>query len=244
VGVHETGHNSTGLYYRVGHLRNSAVGDYTIYWDSGTHGIQYDNGINPHIAINNFNDVVEVHQVPNEYLLHYRRGKIDAGQIVFGPSKRYDNDGREPAVALLDDGLIIEVHVSGTYLHSRIGTLNPSKLDEIIWQQGVRIYTDKAPEYPAVAAAGTYAVQSHDQPDPWVFMEQIHYSVADLGYSNGTVLKGSGDKVYVVLNNYRFWIPNHVTFDAMGYDWGKIQLLSDDRLHAIPEGNPFPSVAR
>jgi hypothetical protein len=35
VGVHETGHASTGMYYRVGHFTNPATWNFTIQWDSG-----------------------------------------------------------------------------------------------------------------------------------------------------------------------------------------------------------------
>jgi hypothetical protein len=72
VGVHESNaFSGTGLYYRVGRLRNSAYGDFTIAWTSGTAGVNYDDGINPHIAINNQNQVVEVHQVTWEGLPHF-----------------------------------------------------------------------------------------------------------------------------------------------------------------------------
>jgi hypothetical protein len=54
---------SSGLYYRVGQLGNPAGGDYTIAWSSGSTGVKYDDGVNPHIAINNQKQVVEVHQV-------------------------------------------------------------------------------------------------------------------------------------------------------------------------------------
>jgi hypothetical protein len=91
-----------------------------------------------------------------------------------------------------------------------------------------------------VVAAGTFAVQSHHQPDPWVFTEKINYSLADLRYSNGTLLKGTGNKAYVVLNNHRFWIPTPAMFDAMGYKWENIIQYPDNVVNAIPEGTPFP----
>jgi len=50
--------------------------------------------------------VVAVHQVPGEALLHYRRGTLSGGGIQFGDSKRYDNYAERPAIALLDSGLV------------------------------------------------------------------------------------------------------------------------------------------
>jgi len=250
VGVHETAHSSTGIYYRVGHLRNPAGGDYTIHWDSGAYGIQYDNGINPHIAMNNFNDVVAVHQVPGESFLHYRRGKINGGQIAFGESKRYDNNAEKPAVALLDNGLVINLSISWTgsqNLYARTGTLSDSNPDEIVWRDPVEIPNGNEADYPAVATAGSYAVETHEQSEseicPFGCGETLYSSVAELcPYSNGTLIMGSGAKVYVVLNGYRYHIPNPETFDALGYQWDKILSLPDYEVNAIPEATPFPSV--
>jgi hypothetical protein len=162
VGVHESNTGGTDLYYRVGHLRNPAGGDYTIAWTSGTTGIGYDDGINPHIAINNYNEVVEVHQVTNEYLLHYRRGTVSGGKITFAQSQRYDNNGAEPAVALLDSGLVLEVHSVGDILKSRTGTLNPSNSTKIDWSSPVAIATVYAAKNPALATNGNYAIQTHE----------------------------------------------------------------------------------
>jgi hypothetical protein len=45
VGVHESSDtNNNNLHYRIGHLRNPQNGDYTIQWDSGHGGINYDAG--------------------------------------------------------------------------------------------------------------------------------------------------------------------------------------------------------
>jgi hypothetical protein len=62
-------------------------------------------------------------------------------------------------------------------------------------------------------------------------------------YANGTLVAGSGAEVYVVLDNFRHWIPDETTFDTMGYNWNEIRSLSENGLNAIPEGSPFPRVA-
>jgi hypothetical protein len=161
LGVHESNTAGTGLYYRVGHLRNPAGGDYTIAWTSGFTGIGYDDGINPHIAINNYNEVVEVHQVTGEMLLHYRRGTVSRGKITFAQSKRYDNYARTPAVALLDSGMVLEVHALDG-LYSRRGTLSLSNSTDIEWASSVIVDGDKTVKYPAVATNGTDAVQVNE----------------------------------------------------------------------------------
>jgi hypothetical protein len=189
VGVHETNDSaSTGLYYRVGQLRNPAGGDYTIAWSSGSRGVKYDDGISPHIALNNHNQVVEVHQVTWESLLHYRRGTVSAGQITFAASQRYDNDADEPAVALLDSGLVLEVHASWKRggLYSRTGMLDPSDSTLIQWQPAVDNGAEYDASYPALATNGRYAFQTHGKSDPLPFGTgpKIYYSGAEIQCPN------------------------------------------------------------
>ena len=195
------------------------------------------------IAINNHNNVVSVHQVYNESLLHYRRGKISGGQIAFGESKRYDNNAEKPAVALRDDGLVIHLSISSEVdLSSRTGALSESNPMEIVWHNPNVISTAGSANYPAVAAAGSYAIETHEQGGRVFPDENIFYSVANSSYANGTLVRGSNGKVYVLLVDYRYHIPNPETFAALGYRWDKILSLPDYEVNAIPEGPPFPSV--
>jgi hypothetical protein len=53
---------------------------------------------------------------------------------------------------------------------------------------------------------------------------------------DGTLLQGSGPKVYVVQSGQRHWIPDPATFTASGYQWSAIKHISDADLTAIPEG--------
>jgi hypothetical protein len=181
VGVHESsttfggviwGATDTGLYYRAGHLRNPAGGDYTIAWRSGSTGVKYDDGVNPHIAINNQNQVVEVHQVTGESLLHYRRGTVGEGKITFAASQRYNNSGAQPAVALLDSGLVLEVH-SRDGLNSRSGKLDPSNSALIEWSPSVKIGGTASIAFPALATNGRYAFQTHEE------NSKLYYSGAE-----------------------------------------------------------------
>lgn len=154
VGVHETGHSSTGMYYRVGHLTDPAAGNYAITWDSGSSGIHYDDGINPHIALNNLNQVVEVHQVSDERLLHYHRGTVSGGTINFAASQRYHNNSNRPAVTLLDSGLVVELH-SGEGITSMTGRLSPSNpalIDNFV--DSGKISGADHGTYPAIATDG------------------------------------------------------------------------------------------
>jgi hypothetical protein len=171
----ESGSGGDGLYYRVGHLTNPAGGDYSIWWDSGEYGVRYDAGINPHIALNNLDEVVEVHQVDGERLLHYRRGNVFLGTINFGGSERYDSDASQPAVALLDSGLVVELHASSglALMSARTGTLSASNPEGIDWSDSVNIKLGYD-EYPAVASNGSYAIGT------WQANMRLFYSVATI----------------------------------------------------------------
>jgi hypothetical protein len=178
--VHESGDGGTGLFYRVGHLTNPAGGDFTITWDSGKRGVKYDDGINPHIALNNLDEAVEVHQVTKEALLHYRRGLVYGGNVYFGASPRYESDSREPAVALLDNGLVVELHRNtASRPTSRTGMLDPNSTDKILWSVSVVIGPEDDPvEYPAVATNGTYAIGSWAKFKPILLAKPLFSSVA------------------------------------------------------------------
>jgi hypothetical protein len=175
VEVHESGSGGTGLYYRVGHLEHPTGGDPSIEWDSGANGVRYDDGINPHIAINDRNEVVEVHQVTSEHYVHYRRGSVSGGKISFGESARYDNHSYAPAVALLDNGLVTELHRGSDYsISARTALLDPNSADKVIWFDAHVISDDASQnsDNPAVASSGRYALgtwTSHETKGGYLF---------------------------------------------------------------------------
>jgi hypothetical protein len=121
-------------------------------------GIRYDTGINPNIAVNNNEEVVEVHQVPGESLLHYRRGFVYGATIYFGESRRYDDDADDPAVALLDSGLVLEVDSTGRVVKSRTGRLSLANPVEIEWYVPVNLEAETSMGFPALATSGTHAI--------------------------------------------------------------------------------------
>lgn len=99
VDVHESARNSK-LFYRIGRFHNPLAGQFDIVWGTGSGGKEYDTGVNPHIAINEWNQVVEVHQTQNnESLLHHRRGHLYPDQIdwVSRDSFRYDDYSKQPS---------------------------------------------------------------------------------------------------------------------------------------------------
>jgi hypothetical protein len=53
-------------------------------------------------------------------------------------------------------------------------------------------------------------------------------------YADGTLLKGSGAEIYVIVGGARFHIPNIAIFVEMGYSSDQVKLISDGTLVAIP----------
>ena len=60
------------------------------------------------------------------------------------------------------------------------------------------------------------------------------------GVAEGSIVRGNGDKVYVIENGLRRWIPTLTTFFVRGYRWENLVVLSDEALNAIPLGAPLP----
>ena len=136
-----------GMYYRLGHLKAPASGNFNIVWDSGDGGQPWDDGVNPQIAINDNNDVVEVHQASgDDHRLHYTRAKISGNRITFGKDHPFYSAGKRPAVTLLNNGYLVEMHASNydkktglSELRYRAGTLDRNNATLINWPDGTTI---------------------------------------------------------------------------------------------------------
>jgi hypothetical protein len=136
-----------GMYYRLGHLKAPSSGDFNIVWDSGDLGQWWDDGVNPEIAINDNNDVVEVHQASgSDHRLHYTRAKISGNRITFGKDHPFFSAGERPAVTLLNNGYLVEMHASNydnknglSELRYRVATLDRNNATLINWPDGTTI---------------------------------------------------------------------------------------------------------
>jgi len=145
-----------GLYYHVGRHDAQKV---QFYKKEGTY---FGSGLNPRVAMNNRGDVVAVWESkPLGFSIFYRVGRI-AGETIewLGPEpdEGYDS-GAEPAVALSDDGFVIEVHRSeslGRQIFHRVGSLNGGAIE---WAAPATPFDDG--ERPNVARVGKLAAQVH-----------------------------------------------------------------------------------
>ena len=174
--AHESGSGGKGIYYRLGHLKNPANGDFNVVWDTGDYGKNYGNGINPHISIDDNGEVVEVHQASaNDYKLHYIRGKLNANSIKFNSSQpQYNSNGQRPAVALQNDGYLVEVHDNGNSVFYRTGQLDSKDASKINWSETQPIPKGKDLESNSVSSNGYFAVATAFDDD----YDTLRYSVA------------------------------------------------------------------
>lgn len=171
IDTHESANNSK-LFYRFGHLLNPSQGQFDIVWDSGTGGIEFDKGINPSIAINQFNQVIEVHQTEkSSSYLHYRRGTLGTHRIVWASkdSDRYENDSKQPAVALTNQGLAVETAIRNRYTFSRTGILNVHDPNRVDWSNAVQIdWGTYSTVSPSITTNGVVAIATWES-DDWLF---------------------------------------------------------------------------
>jgi hypothetical protein len=156
--VHE-GDSNTTLWYRLGHMKNPSAGDYDIIWDSGNRGIAYEKGENPKISINDQGDVLEMHQVPGESLLHYLRGTISSSGINFPDANKAPRylSAAQAAVALTNTGRTLEVHKGGGGdIYAATGMLSATEANRVTWNTPASVYPIGF--FPALGTNGDYAI--------------------------------------------------------------------------------------
>jgi hypothetical protein len=131
--------------------------------------------------------VVEVHESldhkPGEDM-YYTVGKINVADksVTFKQSLRYDS-GFEPAVALMDDMTVIEVHRSSTdcFLYYRLGTVDPAKSTIDFWSSsGIRYY--ETGDTPTVAVVNSDTIVETHCSGIYLF-----YGVGKLNRENKTI---------------------------------------------------------
>jgi hypothetical protein len=174
--VHEAD-GKTGIFYRIGHLEDPSQGKYSIVWDSGVLGVPYDNGVYPHISINNRNEVMEMHQInSNESIVHYRRGSLQfkpgsPARIAFETSERYRDTAREPAVLLTDRDSVVALYQNG-FIFWEFGVYPTNNSALISWRGNVKMRDDPFGRSPAIGSNGDMMIAT------WHLDGKLYYSTA------------------------------------------------------------------
>lgn len=139
---------SDALYYRVGPVQGEKI-------DFGKSQKYAERGKDPKVSVNNSGRVVVVHNNRSGDIL-YRVGQVRNRAIDFPGKEQKVSAGDRADVALLDDGLVTVVWEQSGKLKQRTGRVQGA---DIVWNVEATQY-DKGSK-PAVAAAGTMAVEVH-----------------------------------------------------------------------------------
>jgi GH18 family chitinase len=176
------------LYYRNGRIEG-----YSIDWLSDV--MEYDNGINPSIALTDDNTFVGVHQAgkdPTSHFRHYRTGQINGGGLVLSQPQKFQNQGGDelgkyPAIAVttLDSGekVALEVHTSevlSSELWYRLGIIQG---DNINWGTSIS-QSDTGNSSSVAITKDGYVVEVHKSNE----FGGLWYKVAKLNTQGGMQL--------------------------------------------------------
>lgn len=79
-------------------------------------------------------------------------------------------------------------------------------------------------------------------PDKELSLIPEGYSLPEIKYPNGTLVKGSGPNVYLIQGGLRRLIPDKTTFESLGFEWNRVKTIQTNELSLIAEGEPIPAI--
>ncbi|HAG82986.1 MAG TPA: hypothetical protein DCL61_17955 [Cyanobacteria bacterium UBA12227] len=215
----------------------------------------YDPGTQPSVALNDDNVVVEVHQgdwrIFTKNDLAYRAGRVNGkNQIDWQPvnaegelGAKYDT-GNNPSVAVNNQGLVVEVHETGTgEIWYHIAQLKPDKPNNWVeFQSG--IYYDKGYSPSVAINDNEIVVEVHQseglKTDLWYRTGRVNgqkidwQPVNDSGDQSGKYDKGNNPSV--AINNFGRVVEVHET--GTGEIWYHIAQLKPDKPNNWVEFQP------
>jgi hypothetical protein len=172
IEVHESGNGGKGIYYRLGYVATT----WQITWLTGSNGQKYDEGVDPRIAVDGNKNVVEVHGVANESLIHYIRGTLGSNSISFNSEKpRLSSNGARPSVAMRQNSYLIETESNLLDAFYRTGSLS-SNAARVVWTDRANIYPGVNPHgtNTSVAANASWAIVTNE------YSKSLYYATAKL----------------------------------------------------------------
>jgi hypothetical protein len=158
VEVHETDARfSHALWYNLAAVKGSGA-NRRVDWIKGAKDT-YDSGVTPAVAVNNRGIIVAVHKAYGNPWMWWQVFRVEGNKLKRYYKKQFAA-GRNPSVAITDDGLIIVTAntPNGSLLRQFTAQLN-DKL-EIVGPNAVKYYDDGTTS--SVAVAGPMAVEVHE----------------------------------------------------------------------------------
>jgi hypothetical protein len=155
VEVHQNNDNAGKLFYRYGYVDPNTSSP-KITWTSGTQGIPYEIGSDPHISLDDAFTLVEVHKEKSGNNLHYRRGSASDNQLFFQESQLLPRTGQSSSVALTNFGLAVTLLDNSHTIYATAGYQSDADPAKIDWQP-VQQVRDEA-YFPAVTTDGDWII--------------------------------------------------------------------------------------
>ena len=123
------------------------------------------------------------------------------------------------------------------------------------WQKPIYILINAMIIFVAALGINTVGMDQNSQPVKYpngaFSAQEIRFSFMSDAYAqstvsipDGSVVKGSGPQVYLIKGGQRCEIPDPETFENMGFNWNRIQVIPDATLNMIPLGQAIPSKAK
>jgi hypothetical protein len=148
-------------------------------------GNYLDRGWAPHVALNNSNHAVEVHEGMNGNLW-FRNGWAGNNSVSWGGSQRYDN-GSYPAVAMNNNNVVVEIHQDGAATEGLWYHVGHFTDNGIAW--GPSIYSGAAGCFPNITLTDDNTVVATHKGTEW-WDGTLFYQVGTVDPSANTISWG------------------------------------------------------
>lgn len=200
VEVHESDGLSSNMWYHVGAVNGAADG---VDWGSSH---KYDTGKKPKVALNNRGVVVEVHESDGASSnMWYHVGTVNTSNktVDWGSSHQYDS-GRTPAVALNNNGVVVEVHQSDGLSYNlwyHVGVVNTGN-KTIDWGSSHQYDTGIAPS--VILTDDNWLVEVHQSQSSstlWKRIGRVDPASKTITWTGGSAHYGDGQAPRIGTNN-------------------------------------------
>jgi hypothetical protein len=213
-------------------------------------GVEFDDGDYPGVAINEGGTIVEVHKNEGGWKLYGRLGQVEQATVTWydtGEDRDNYTDGSEPACAINNHGVIVEVHKRevGDVLFSTYGRVDGTSID---WADDSEEY-DGDGKVPGVALNDNGRVLSVFQKND----DELRYRVGQVDTANEEIdwedphgfATGVRPRVAMNNSNYAIAVWNNESSSTMKYCVGAVgsDEITWGVVYDLPQTGYTPSVA-
>ena len=170
--------------------------------------LQYDEGKDSSVALNNQGRVVEIHTSQSHDKLYYWTGRLHDMDVTWSSSHEHD-DGITPSIALNDAGIVVEVHYGGdNNLWCNVGMLEG---DDINWGKHAQQYDTGTASSIAIDNDG-WCVEVHQGKDNdlWFQLGKVKTDTMTIDWNQGYKERYDGGRQpQIAMNNHGVIVEVH-----------------------------------